>query len=88
MRLPNDKIAIIPDLPQEITNSGIFIPESAQTPTYTGTVLVVGDKVKGKYKTGDHILYQYKSGYDLEYEGKKIILVPEANVFAKDNSIS
>lgn len=84
MKLPNNLLAVIPDKPLEQTKSGLFIPESAQQPTYTGTVYEIGTKVQGHYQKGQKVLYQYKSGVTIEHDGNELVLVPEGNILGKE----
>lgn len=63
------------------TVSGIIIPDAAQEKPLQAKVVAVGQEVK-EVKTGDIVLYGKYKGTELEYEGKKFIMLDLEDVLA------
>lgn len=86
-----DRVLIRPQEAEEVTSSGIIIPDSATEGAVRGTVVAVGP---GKYsengtlipltvKVGDEVLYGTKYfGTECIFDGETFILVPHGNLFA------
>lgn len=71
---------------EEKTSGGIYIPEEAQKEKKEGLVLSVGtfkDGTKLPLQKGDKIIYGGYSSEELEYDGKKYILIEFKDVVAK-----
>jgi len=86
-----DRVLIKPQEAEEVTSSGIIIPDTATEGAVRGTVVAVGP---GKYsengtlipltvKVGDEVLYGTKYfGTECIFDGETFILVPHGNLFA------
>lgn len=86
-----DRIVVLPLAKEDVTASGILIPDSAkQEKPERGTVVAVGP---GKYddgvltpmsvKVGDTVLFS-KYGFDeVKIDGKEYYILSESNVLAK-----
>ena len=68
---------IEPQEAEEVTASGIVLPDTAKEPPAQGRVvavntpvIVAGHEVKAEFKPGDTILYKSYSGEDIKIEGK------------------
>ena len=88
-----DRIIVKRDPEQELTEGGIYIPDTARDKSTTGTVLAVG---KGKLtedgkvipldvKVGDRVLFGKYAGseakrYAFESEGEELIVMREEEV--------
>ena len=65
--------------------SGIIIPDSAKEKPLKGTVLAVGNGTKDEemvLKEGDLVLYGKYAGTEIEYEGKKYLIMRQSDVLA------
>lgn len=86
-----DRVILRPRVEEEVTTSGIIIPESVAEGAVRGTVLAVGP---GKYteagtiipmtvKVGDEVLYGTKYfGTECNFNGETVIIIPHTNIFA------
>ncbi len=65
------------------TAAGIIIPESAKERQEIATVVAVSQIEKAEIAPGDQVLYKRFSGTEIDFEGKKYILVPYADILSK-----
>ena len=80
-----DRVLVEPTAAEETTMSGIIIPASAKEKPLEGTILAVGQGTKDEemvLKAGDVVLYGKYSGTELEYEGKKYLIMRQGDVLA------
>ena len=80
-----DRVLIEPVAAEEVTMSGIIIPDSAKEKPLKGKVLAVGNGTKDEemvLKEGDEVLYGKYSGTELEYEGEKYLMMRQNDVLA------
>ena len=81
-----DRVLIEPAPAEEVTASGIIIPDSAKEKPLRGTVLAVGNGTKDEemvLKTGDNVLYGKYAGTEIELEkGKKVLIMRQNEVLA------
>jgi len=68
---------------EQKTATGIIIPDSAKDKENTGKVIAVGTIEKPEIAEGDTVLYKDFSGKEYEFEGKKYVFVPYADLLAK-----
>ncbi len=71
---------------EEMTRSGIYIPESAQEHRKEGSVIAVGSRDDGSalpLKPGDHVLYGGYSADKFEVDGENFVFVPFKDILAK-----
>ena len=69
-----DRVLIEPVAAEEVTMSGIIIPDSAKEKPLKGKVLAVGNGTKDEemvLKVGDTVLYGKYAGTEIEIEGEK-----------------
>lgn len=81
-----ERVLIRPREAEEVTKSGIYIPETAQEKKKEGTVIAVGTKDDGKslpLKAGDHVIYGGYSADKVELDGENYVFVPFKDVLAK-----
>ena len=81
-----DRVLIEPTAAEEVTASGIIIPDSAKEKPLRGTVLAVGQGTKDEemnLKAGDQVLFGKYAGTEIEFEGKKYLLMRQTDVLAK-----
>ena len=80
-----DRVLIKPTAAEEVTMSGIIIPDSAKEKPLRGQVLAVGNGTKDEemvLKEGDQVLYGKYAGTEIEYEGEKYLIMRQSDVFA------
>ena len=80
-----DRVIIQPTAAEEVTSSGIIIPDSAKEKPLKGTVLAVGNGTKDEemvLKAGDVVLYGRYAGSEIEFEGDKVLVMRQNEVLA------
>lgn len=71
-------IFVAPDRPPVITRSGLALPQSAQRPSYTGTVVSVGPEVRKRLPDltdGARVAFRPFAGRVLEVGGRELRLL-------------
>ena len=84
----SDRVLIEPTAAEEVTASGIIIPDSAKEKPLRGKVLAVGTGTKDEemvLKAGDSVLFGKYAGSEIELEGKKYLIMRQSDVLAKIN---
>ena len=79
-----DRVLVLP-APAEEKVGGIIIPDTAKEKPLNGTVVAVGEGTKDEkmiLKEGDNVLYGKYAGTELEYEGKKYLMMRQSEVLA------
>jgi len=80
-----DRVVIKPTPVEEVTTSGIIIPDSAKEKPLKGEVLAVGNGTKDEemvLKVGDTVLYGKYAGTEIELEGEKYLIMRQSDVLA------
>lgn len=80
-----DRVLIEPAAAEEVTMSGIIIPDSAKEKPLKGKVLAVGHGTKDEemaLKEGDIVLYGKYAGQEIEVEGVKYLMMRQSDVLA------
>ena len=80
-----DRVLIEPTAAEEVTVSGIIIPDSAKEKPLKGKVLAVGNGLKDEpmiLKEGDLVLYGKYAGTEIEFEGTKHLMMRQSDVLA------
>ena len=80
-----DRVLISPTPAEEVTMSGIIIPDSAKEKPLKGKVLAVGNGTKDEemvLKAGDEVLYGKYAGTEIEIEGTKYLIMRQSDVLA------
>ncbi len=83
-----DRVIVEPLEQEEKTASGIYIPETAKEKPQEGVVLAVGegrrdedgDRVPMDVKAGDKVLFAKYAGTEIKIEGKKLLIMKEADI--------
>ena len=84
IKLLADRVLILPATVEKKIG-GIIIPDSAKEKPLYGTVIAVGYGTKNEkmiLKEGDEVLYGKYSGTELEYEGKKYLVMQQSDIIA------
>ena len=68
---------------EQRTSSGIIIPDSAKEKTKIAPVVGMGVIENSEVKTGDMVFFKPYSGTEMEFEGKKYLFLPYADILAK-----
>ncbi len=85
-----DRIVIRQIDAEDVTASGIVLPDTAQEKPQRGEVLAVGE---GRYDdgvrvpldlvTGDEVIYSKYGGTEVEIDGEDLLILRESDVLAK-----
>jgi chaperonin GroES len=91
LRPLNDKIIVKPLKAEEVTKSGIIIPDSAKEKPQEAEVIAVGpgkvNETTGArnpidLKVGDKVLYSKYSGNEFKLDGDDVLMLDEGDVLA------
>ena len=80
-----DRVQIEPAPAETKTVGGIIIPDTAKEKPLQGTIVAVGKGTKDEemvLKEGDTVLYGKYAGTELEFEGKKYLIMRQSDVVA------
>ena len=75
---------------EEITKSGIVLPDTAKEKPQEGRVLAVGpgdrdedgERIPVDLKVGDRVLFQKYSGTEFKLDGEELLILSEKDVLA------
>jgi len=76
------KLVIKTEVALDKTESGLYIPDSAQDRPNIAKVMVIGPEVKGT-KKGETVLFAKYAGTKFEYEDVEYLLINEVDVIAQ-----
>ncbi|HEX7473246.1 MAG TPA: co-chaperone GroES [Candidatus Limnocylindrales bacterium] len=90
LRPLGDRVVIQPTAREEMTKSGIVLPDTAKEKPQEGTVLAVGpgrilDDGKREQidvKKGDKVLYAKYAGTEFKVEGEDLLIVSQKDILA------
>ncbi len=80
-----DRVLVRPTAAEEVTVSGIIIPDSAKEKPLRGEVLAAGNGTKDEemiLKQGDKVLYGKYAGTEVEIDGEKLLIMRQNDVLA------
>ena len=85
-----DRLVVEPTEQEEMTASGIYVPETAKEKPQEGKVIAVGPGRKdddGKripvdVAVGDRVLYAKYGGTEVKLEDKKVLILKESDILA------
>ncbi|OGO49182.1 MAG: co-chaperone GroES [Chloroflexi bacterium RBG_16_64_43] len=85
-----DRVVIEPLEQEEVTASGIVLPETAKEKPQKGKILAVGPGARdedGKriamdVKAGDTVLFAKYAGTEIKIENKKVLILKETDILA------
>ena len=80
-----DRVLIEPAAAEEKTIGGIIIPDTATEKPLQGKVVATGNGTKDEemvVKEGDTVLYGKYAGTELEYDGKKYLVMRQSDILA------
>jgi chaperonin GroES len=90
LRPLGDRVVIQPSAREEMTKSGIVLPDTAKEKPQEGTILAAGPGrilEDGKreamdVKTGDKVLYAKYAGTEFKVEGEELLIVSQKDILA------
>ncbi len=68
---------------EQKTASGIIIPDSAKEKPKFAKVVAISNIENVEIAVGDTVYYKEFSGTETEFEGKKYLIIPYADILAK-----
>jgi chaperonin GroES len=85
-----DRMVVEPVEQEEMTASGLVLPETAKEKPQQGTVLATGpgrrdddgDRIELDVAVGDIVLYAKYAGTEVKIDGKKLLILKESDVLA------
>src|SRR5436309_12346695 len=85
-----DRLVVRPNEREEMTVSGIVLPDTAKEKPQEGTVLAAGPgrlddkgaRVKPEVKVGDTVLYAKYAGTEVKIHGEELLILKESDVLA------
>jgi chaperonin GroES len=86
-----DRIVVQPGEGEQVTASGIVIPDTAKEKPQEGTVLAVGEgrwddegtkRIPLDVKVGDVVLYSKYGGTEVKYNGEEYLILSGRDVLA------
>ncbi|OFY89749.1 MAG: co-chaperone GroES, partial [Bacteroidetes bacterium RIFOXYA2_FULL_33_7] len=80
-----DRVLIEPQVAEQVTASGIIIPDTAQEKPQRGIVIAVGSGTKDEkmeVKVGDVVLYGKYAGTELNIDRKDYIIMRQSDILA------
>jgi chaperonin GroES len=86
-----DRLVVKPIAKEEVTKSGIVLPDTAKEKPQEGEVLAVGpgrmtddgQRIPLDVKVGDIVIYAKYGGSEIKIDNEELIILREADVLAK-----
>lgn len=89
LRPLGDRVIVLPKESEEVTKSGIVIPDTAKEKPQEGEVIAVGPgrieerkRIPMDVKVGDRIIYSKYGGTEVEIEGEEHLILRESDILA------
>lgn len=85
-----DRVVVRANEREEMTLSGIVLPDTAKEKPQEGTIVAVGpgrlnekgERVKPEVKTGDTVLYAKYAGTEVKIDGEELLILKETDILA------
>ena len=85
-----DRLVVEPSEQEDITASGIYVPETAKEKPQEGTVVASGpgrkdddgDRIPMDVAEGDKVLYAKYAGTEVKLDDKKYLILKETDILA------
>lgn len=80
-----DRVLVEAAPAEEMTASGIIIPDTAKEKPQRGKVVAVGEGKKDEpmtVKAGDSVLYGKYSGTEINLDGQELLIMRESDIYA------
>ena len=90
IRPVNDRVVVKPAAKEEVTKSGIVIPDTAKEKPQEGTVIAVGsgrlldngDRAPMDVREGDRVLFAKYGGTEFKLDGEEYLVLKENDILA------
>ena len=90
LRPLGDRVVIEPTAREEMTKSGIVLPDTAKEKPQEGSVIAVGPgafdndgkRIAIDVKVGDKVLYAKYAGTEFKVEGEDLLIVKQSDILA------
>ena len=85
LKVIDEKLLVeLEDVEEQKTAGGLYIPDTAKEKPQRGTVVAVGtdEDLQKVIKKGDKIVFGKYTGDEIEFEGKKYLVVQRSDVLA------
>jgi chaperonin GroES len=85
LKVIDDKVLVErEEVEDQKTPGGIIIPDTAKEKPQLGTVVAVGtdEEMKELVKKGDKVLFGKYTGDEIDFEGKKYLVVQRSDILA------
>jgi chaperonin GroES len=85
-----DRVVIRPAGREEMTKSGIVLPDTAKEKPQRGTIIAVGkgrrdddgDRIEMDVKVGDEVLFAKYAGTEFKLEDEELLILAEKDILA------
>ena len=68
---------------EQRTSGGIIIPDTAKEKPQTAKIIATGNIENSEISAGDTVLFRKFSGTEIEFEGRKYLILPYSDLLAK-----
>jgi chaperonin GroES len=90
IRPVGDRVVVKPAAKEEVTKSGIVIPDTAKEKPQEGTVVAVGsgrlldngERATLEVREGDRVLFAKYSGTEFKLDGEEYLVLKESDILA------
>jgi chaperonin GroES len=90
IRPVGDRVVVKPAEKEEVTKSGIVIPDTAKEKPQEGTIIAIGsgklndkgDRTPLEVKEGDRVLFAKYGGTEFKFEGEDLLVLRESDILA------
>jgi chaperonin GroES len=90
LRPLGDRVIVEPIEQEEVTASGLYIPETAKEKPQQGNVLAAGpgrtdddgERIAMDVKAGDKVLFAKYAGTEIKMDGRKLLIMKETDILA------
>jgi chaperonin GroES len=79
----NVLLELTEDNSEQTTASGIIIPDSAKEKQEVAKVVAISNIENAEIAPGDEVLYKKYSGTEIDFDGKKYLLLPYSEILSK-----
>jgi chaperonin GroES len=88
-----DRVVVKPVQKEEMTKSGLIIPDTAKEKPQEGEVIAVGvgklldngKRAEMEVKVGDHVLFAKYGGTEFKLDGDELLVLRESDILAVIN---
>ncbi len=81
----SDRVLILPNPAEEVTASGLIIPDTAKEKPLVGKVVAVGPgtaEIKMEVEVGDEVLYGKYAGTEVNIDDQTYLIMPQKDILA------